>query len=134
MAFERGAVMTKGDAAIIALALGLSILVWAGFRFLPRDASDLTAVVRVDGKEVLRVRIDGPQMEQKEVEILSGTATLEFGQGKVRILPLPTHICPNGICWKTGWVSRPGQSIVCVPNHTTITVEGGTGEVDSVVR
>jgi hypothetical protein len=126
--------MTKGDAAIIALALGLSILVWAGFKFLPGDAGDLTAIVRVDGKEVLKVRIDAPELEQKDVEILNGTATLEFGQGKIRILPLPTHICPNGICWKTGWVSRPGQSIVCVPNHTTITVEGTRDEVDSVVR
>lgn len=126
--------MTKGDAAIIAVALGLSILIWAGFRFLPQRSDALTAIVRVDGKEVLRVRIDGPHMERKDVNLLNGTGTLEFGQGKIRILPLPTHICPNGICWKTGWVSRPGQSIVCVPNHTTITVEGTRDEVDSVVR
>ena len=126
--------MTKGDAVIVAAALGLAILVWAGFKFLPGDAGDLTAIVRVDGKEGLKVRIDAPELAQKDVEILNGTATLEFGQGKIRILPLPTHICPNGICWKTGWVSRPGQSIVCVPNHTTITVEGTRDEVDSVVR
>ncbi len=126
--------MTRGDATVIAIALGLAILVWAGFSFFPRESDALSAVVRVDGEEVLRVRIDGPELEEKEVEILYGTATLEFGQGKVRILPLPTHICPNGICWKTGFVSRPGQSIVCVPNHTTVTVEGTGGDVDSIVR
>ncbi|HHY75412.1 MAG TPA: NusG domain II-containing protein [Firmicutes bacterium] len=126
--------MKKGDVLIVAVALGFSILAWAGFRFLSPSAERLEAVVQVDGKEVLRVRIDGPDLEQKDVEILNGTATVEFGQGKIRILPLPSSVCPNGICWKTGYISRPGQSIVCVPNHTTITVEGAENEVDSVIR
>ncbi len=126
--------MTRGDVAVIAIALGLALLIWAGFRFLPREAGILSAVVRVDGKEALRVRVDGPDVERKEVEILNGTATVEFGQGKIRILPLPTHVCPNGICWKTGWISRPGQSRICVPNHTTITLEGSGEEIDSIIR
>lgn len=126
--------MTKGDIAVVAAALGVAVLVWAGFNFMPRRADVLSAVVRVDGREVARVRVDGPALARKEVRIRNGTATVEFGQGKVRMLPLPTDICPNGICWKTGWISRAGQSIVCVPNRATVTLEGGTGEIDSVVR
>lgn len=126
--------MTKGDITVVAVALGIAILVWAWFYVVPHQGNVLSAIVRVDGKEVARMEANGPSLSQRKVDILNGIATVEFGQGKVRMLPLPTHVCPNGICWKTGWISRAGQSIVCVPNHTTITLEGGTGEVDSVVR
>ncbi|MGI6632992.1 MAG: NusG domain II-containing protein [Bacillota bacterium] len=126
--------MTKGDIVVVAVALGLALLIWAAFYALPHQTEAPIAVVRVDGEEVVRVRVDGPTLEQQEVRILNGPATIEYGQGKVRLMPLPAEICPNGICWKTGWISRAGQSIVCVPNHTTVTLEGGTDGVDSILR
>lgn len=126
--------MTRGDALVIALALALCVLIWAGFYLIPRDSGVVTAVVRVDGKEVARMTASGEVLSQKDVTLPGGVATIEYGQGKVRVMPLSDHICPNGICWKTGWISRSGQSIVCVPNHMTITLEGTPGGVDSVVR
>ena len=126
--------MTRGDAIVIALALALSILIWAGFYLVPRQDGALVAVVRVDGKEIARMDASGDVLSQKQVALPGGIATVEYGQDKVRVLPIPDHFCPDGICWKTGWISRSGQSIVCVPNHMTITLEGAKGEVDSVVR
>lgn len=125
--------MTKGDIAVVAVALTIVVLIYIGLHAFPRQAA-LSAVVRVDGKEVARLKVDGSTLSKTEVQFLNGPATIEYGQGKARVLPLPTHVCPNGICWKTGWISRAGQSIVCVPNHATITLEGGTDEVDSVIR
>lgn len=107
---------------------------WAGFYAFPRGAAKLTAVVRVDGKEVERFPVTGQTIEHRNVVIPRGVATVSYGQGKVRVEPLDTHTCPNGICWKTGWVSRAGQSIVCVPNHMTVTLEGAADEIDSIVR
>jgi hypothetical protein len=126
--------LTRGDAIIIACAVALALILWAGFYAFPRNAAELTAVVRVDGKQVADLPVTGQNLSQKQVNIPGGVATISYGQGKVRVEPLDDHTCPNGICWKTGWVSRAGQSIVCVPNRMTITLEGSTGEVDSVVR
>ncbi len=126
--------MTKGDAAVIALAVLLALVVWAGYHVFPRNADELTAVVRVDGVEVARLPLDGPTLKIKEVTVPRGVATISYGNGKVRVEPLDRHTCPNGICWKTGWVQRVGSTIVCVPNRMTISVEGGVEEIDSVVR
>jgi len=126
--------MTRGDAVVIACAVILALIFWAGFYVFPKDSAELTAVIRIDGREVGRLPLAGANVSEKEITIPRGVATISYGQGKVRVEPLDTHTCPTGICWKTGWVSRAGQSIVCVPNHMTITLEGTTDEIDSVVR
>jgi len=127
--------VTRGDIILIVGAVVITALLWATFRLIPgRTVSNIVAVVRVNGKEITRVPVNGSTMAQKTIKIPRGQAIIEYGQGKVRVLPLPSHVCPKGICWKTGWISTPGQSIVCVPNHMTITLEGAKTEIDSIVR
>lgn len=127
--------MTRGDIVLILSTIAITALIWTSFRVIPgRTVSDIVAVVRVNGKEITRVPVNGSTMAQKTIKIPRGEATIEYGQGKVRVLPLPRHVCPKGICWKSGWISTPGQSIVCVPNHMTITLEGAKTEIDSIVR
>ncbi|MBN2537457.1 NusG domain II-containing protein, partial [candidate division WOR-3 bacterium] len=31
------------------------------------------------------------------------------------------------VCVRTGWISRPGQMIVCAPNRLSVEVTGDTG-------
>ncbi|HHW18256.1 MAG TPA: NusG domain II-containing protein [Firmicutes bacterium] len=126
--------MTKADAVLIVSIMAITALIWVGFRIFPEKTADMVAVVRVDGKEIMRLPVTGSTINRAVVKIPRGEATIEYGQGKVRVLPLDDHVCPNGICWRTGWISVSGQSIVCVPNHMTITLEAGNSEVDSVVR
>ena len=126
--------MTRSDMAITAGALLIAVAVWAAFYVVPRRESPLTAVIKVEGREVARVAVGGNLLQVKEVRLKGGVATVEYGQGKVRVRPPSEPFCPDGICWKTGWISRSGQSIVCVPNHMTITLEGSDSGVDSVVR
>ncbi len=51
------------------------------------------------------------------VEGVLGTTTLEIKEGKVHVLNSP---CKNHICMNTGWISNPGQIIVCLPNEVVI--------------
>ena len=126
--------LTRSDAVIAVAALLVAVLMWAAFYLVPRRDGSLVAVIRVDGKEVARLPVGGSQVQTREVQLKGGIATVEYGQGKVRIRPPSEPFCPDGICWKTGWISRSGQSIVCVPNHMTITLEGSGSGVDTVVR
>lgn len=126
--------MTRGDAAVVVAALAVAALVWAGFYMAPGRGEVQNAVVRVDGKEIARMPVTSRELARKEIRLSGGAAVIEFGQGKVRIVPPSAGFCPDGTCWKTGWISRNGQSIVCVPNHMTITLEGSARGVDSVVR
>lgn len=44
--------------------------------------------------------------------------------GKVRVA---RSTCPDKVCVRTGWISKPGQTIVCLPNKTVVRIEGDYG-------
>ncbi|MEX0974602.1 MAG: hypothetical protein WD024_04515, partial [Bacillota bacterium] len=64
--------MTKGDAIVIACAVALALLLWVGFYVVPRGNQDLTAVVRVDGKELARLPVTGQALAEKKVQLPGG--------------------------------------------------------------
>lgn len=53
-------------------------------------------------------------------------ATLELLEtGRVRVIE---STCPDKVCVRSGWISRSGQAIVCLPNRIVVRIEGsGTG-------
>ena len=55
---------------------------------------------------------------------------VEVRDGRIAIVDSD---CPGEDCVHSGWISRPGRSIVCLPNRLEIRVTG-TSDVDFVVR
>ena len=49
-----------------------------------------------------------------------GPLTIETAPGKIRVLEVT---CPDQTCYKTGWIERSGQVIVCIPNQLVIRLE-----------
>lgn len=41
--------------------------------------------------------------------------------------------CPDKLCEKTGKISGAGQSIICLPAKISISLEGGSEEIDAAV-
>lgn len=65
------------------------------------------------------------QEERKEilVPVRSGYhAVVVIDHGSISVLPMPKEICPLGICSKMGPISKPGESIICMPNKMIIKV------------
>ncbi len=59
-----------------------------------------------------------------------GNLELEIASGKVRVRQAN---CPNQICVRSGWISRTGQTIICVPNQVILRIEGeALSPVDAV--
>ena len=50
---------------------------------------------------------------------------VEVRKGRVRVAHSD---CPNQICVRRGWISRAGQTIVCVPNRVVVEVKGSGRE------
>jgi hypothetical protein len=42
--------------------------------------------------------------------------------------------CPDKLCEKTGKISKNGETIVCLPHRVVVEIQGGEGNVDSLVR
>ncbi len=85
------------------------------------------AVVRVDGVETERhaLSADGTY------PLNGGSNILVIGDGQAW---LSDANCPDLLCVRQGKIHYTGQSIICLPNRLTVTVEGGESDgVDFVV-
>lgn len=114
---------------IAAAAVLLCALALAAALFLP-DRGDRAAAVQVyqDGMLVWEQPLsrDGTYSPSVPYEM-----TIAVEGGRVRVAE---SACPGRDCVHMGWISRPGRSIVCLPNRVEIRLTGGDGGVDAVVR
>ena len=102
-------------AGVLALALRLG-----------REAGG-QAVVRVDGQVTERhpLSVDGV------FPLNGGSNILVIENGEAYLCAAD---CPDHLCVKQGKIRYDGQTITCLPNRLTVTVEGGKSDgVDFVV-
>ncbi|AKN34060.1 membrane protein [Clostridium carboxidivorans P7] len=125
--------MKKGDkiAAVLIIAL---IVVSAISVFLYKQhikSSHHIASIKQDGKVIKTIDLDTIK-EKQEIKVpYNGNHfnIIEILPGKIRIKDAD---CPDKICVKTGWISEPGQSSVCLPHRLMITIEGKNAKVDQI--
>ncbi|MCX5790844.1 MAG: NusG domain II-containing protein, partial [Elusimicrobia bacterium] len=86
------------------------------------------AVVRHGGEVVARLPLDRP-----------GARTFCFEAGRITVEVVPgkgvcisESNCPEKICVHAGWISRPGETIACLPNKLLVEIEGENQEYDAV--
>lgn len=114
--------------AVVLLALvGIAGELWG----LPA-AVHLQAQVTVDGQVVRTVPLDGRREEFRVTGAGGGYDVVQVDGVRVRVRDAD---CPDKLCIKMGWISRPPQQIVCVPNHVVVRVIGGNpDDVDAIIR
>ena len=114
----RNAVLRSGDLLIYACILGLAVLCLL-FRLLPlSETGALCVVIQTD-----REKTEYPLAEDRIIPVSSCGCSLEvrIADGTVSVVSAD---CPDRLCEKSEPVSRPGQSIVCLPAHTVIRITG----------
>ena len=113
--------------AVAALAAGLFFLL------LPKGAAadELECTISQNGQVLDSFSITA-DTEDKTLEY--GEYTVELSHGHVRMESAP---CANQDCVHTGWIYRPGQSIICLPGRFVVELSaaGGTeSDIDIVVK
>ena len=114
-----------GGVAALALLLVLGRTWGPAARSTPSQA-----VVSVGGNawRTLDLRRDGVY----PVELSGGHLVVEVAGGAVRVREAD---CPDQVCVLTGWISVPGDMIVCVPHRVVIQVTGdAAGGPDAILR
>ncbi len=112
--------MKRNDIVLVLLLLGAAIVGFGAWA-LVGAARQPVLVIRDRTGEIYRERLDvagGPITVSGPV----GESVIEVSGNQVRML---SSDCPDKICIHMGWISKPGQVIVCMPNRVIITLEEG---------
>ncbi len=112
---------------ISVLAMGLGGL-WYNLNLTGAPPPQKYAAVYVDNKLVAELSLADHYLYEftfngKDLE--KHRAQLEVEPGRIRMLPLDRRLCPRGICSHTGWISKPYESIVCLPNRILVIFPAG---------
>jgi hypothetical protein len=122
--------LTKGDKLLILLIILISISSFAYINRYAFSEREKYVSIQVDGKEIKKVIFD-PQLAGNTIAVETeyGYNLIEIGDEKVRVLEAD---CPDKIDVKQGYISRIGETIVCLPNHLVIEIMGSTSadEID----
>lgn len=115
----------KSDLIVVALLVAAGLSVFAGNLFL--SASRHTTVqIYSDNRLFLQISLPA---EDQIVSIPDKQLVLQLKDNRIGVLETG---CPDQICKKTGEISRPGQSIICLPNRVVVQITGQT-DTDSPV-
>lgn len=114
--------MTKGDKYLIIFIIVISILSLFYVKKAASSYDEKYVVIQVDGKDYKKISF-GPEVIGKKMPIETefGYNLIEIGDGKVRVIEAD---CPDKLDVKQGYISNPGEVIVCLPNRLVIEIKG----------
>lgn len=114
--------LKRGDILLI-IIIFLIGSIWIGLRYYNEktqvyDLTSLNAVITVNGKFYEKVALAG---EEYNIEIKT-----EFGHNILKVFDNGIQMiyadCPKKISMAMGFISRPKESIVCVPNRIFVEI------------
>lgn len=115
----------KGDIALIALI----IIVAAAFMLWNNTETDaVQAVITVDGKVIETVDLGSITEKITVIPATTPRVVITAENGKIRF---ESADCEDKLCVSCGDLSKHGDTAVCLPSKTVITVTGS--DVDAVV-
>lgn len=112
--------LTKYDRALIYCLLAFALFSLLGTAFVAHSLGKPTeAVVSVNGQNTAHFTL---QRESRiSVRGMLGESKIEIAEGKVRIVSSP---CLQKVCVHQGWISKPGDAVICAPNQVVVKIVG----------
>jgi len=120
----------KGDKILLAV-VAVSIVVGYGLKLYndyKYKASERTAIIEIDGKLYGKYDLRKTPDQTLKLNLQDQqNSIVEFKEGRVRVQYAD---CPDKVCVRTGWISMPGEIIVCLPYRVIIKISGERQDVD----
>ncbi len=119
--------MTWPDLVLIGFILLISLL-WLAHDLTGSRESSLVRIY--SGRELFR---ELPLAEDTEIQVPGplGRSVVKIRSGKVFMESSP---CTNKVCIHMGRISRSGESILCIPNQISVTVQSSHTDTDAVTH
>jgi len=124
--------LKPGDFLVVALIISLAVISTA--LFVQGEAEATRVVISKDGEVLYDVNLEEVK-ERLEIKNLSEyNELIVIEDGKVRF---ERSNCPDQVCVRTGWISKPGQAAVCLPAGIIVKIVGeikDNDEIDIILR
>lgn len=83
--------------------------------------SAIYAEISIDGILYKTIKLNSNTNEVIPVENKYGRNIIYIHDGKVKMTEAD---CPDKVCLKSGYIEKPGQTIVCLPHRLVIEIKG----------
>lgn len=125
--------MKKGDKIVILLivifAIGLFVITNKRNIENKRD-QEKYLVITVDGKEYKKSKLDDLKDQEIEIKTKYGKNIIKIENKKVNII---YSDCLDKLCVEMKSIEKSGDSLICLPNRLTVSIESKVNEVDVVL-
>lgn len=113
--------MKKGDFVVVLLLLISSIGSLFFINNRPSNYQNVYVSIQQDGKEIRKIEFDSVKSGEKiRIDSKYGYNVLEIGDKKIRSIESD---CQEKIHIKQGWISKPGQVLVCLPHKLVVEIK-----------
>ncbi len=120
--------MKRWDIVLVVLVLGVAAVLYGVTMGNAKQGG--TVEITVDGAVKKELSLTEDTVYRLETE--HGYNVVEIKDGKAKVIEAD---CRDGLCTEQKRISKTGETIVCLPHKTVVTVlEGQAQEVDMVVN
>lgn len=118
--------MKKGDFFLIILYISLSLILMYNIVSSQNSGTSETYVIaKLDGEIIFEEPLPVDSTKTIPIETKHGLNVIEINAFEVNIIEAD---CPDQLCVYQKIISKPGQILVCLPNHLTIEIVGDQAE------
>ncbi len=114
--------MTKGDKLLIVFVIVLALISTLFIKRQAFSSADKYVSIQVNGEEIKKIIFDYKIIGTTiPIQTEFGYNLVEIGDERVRVIEAD---CPDKIDVKQGYISKIGETIVCLPNRMVIEIKG----------
>lgn len=110
----------------VALLCAAALFWWYG----RAPAGAVRAVISVGGRPVRVIELATAPDETFTLPE-QPKVSFQIQGGRIRFVNVD---CPDKLCEKAGWLSKPNQVAICLPNRVSLKLEGGGDGMDAIVN
>jgi hypothetical protein len=117
--------MKRGDKIVLVILL-ITVVITFGATLIYKTSnkgSENIAVIKLAGKVIRTIDLN-KVVKQQEFTIKTDKGNYNTILVKTNSISIKDADCKHEECVKSGWISRPGEMIVCLPNKLIINIEG----------
>jgi len=118
-------ILKPADVALWLILLAATVMAVAGFN--SGSIGKYLTVVSPSGVKTVGLAED----KTFTVDGRGGTVTIEVVDGAAAIVESP---CPRGLCRQQGYISRVGQSVMCLPLCVKLVISDSAETYDAVLH